>query len=502
LLCDPNGLPFFRVPARVHIHGDRLRAGDLTMAHPLERFYPYMPIWLQNAAISAFGFGWRRERLGGAFRQDVVAFHERDGWCDDRFTEHLNVSLQRVLVYSIQHVAHYREAWATHGLTCTDLKALDCAGLMRLPVTPKAAVRVAPERFLADGLASDRTVRRYPTSGSSGTPIVSMCRPDDHRRFMAAREVRSFGWAGTTMLRSRSMIGGRLVVPKGAHGPPYYRFNAAEKQVYLSAYHIGPSTVRHYVDALNRFKPEVLTGYAYSHVTLARLMLDRGLSLNYQPAALVLGSEKLTTETKLQLQAAIGARAFEEYGSVENCLLATECEAGSLHVSSDFGIVELLDDVGAPVAPGQPGRVVATCLLNYTQPLIRYELGDIASWSLDPCRCGRSQHPVLREVVGRVDDVLTGPDGRQVVMFHGVFLGLPSVHEGQLVQETTSRIAARVVAPGGLSAGESSQIVARIRQRLGDVTVRVDTVPHIERTERGKFRAVVSLLPKPGAAGE
>jgi hypothetical protein len=68
-----------------------------------------------------------------------------------------------------------------------------------------------------------------------------------------------------------------------------------------------------------------------------------------------------------------------------------------------------------------------------------------------------------------------------------------------LVQEAIDRIVVRVVAPNGISAGEVQEISARIVQRLGDVQVRVDVVPFIERTERGKFKAVVSLLPRPDA---
>jgi phenylacetate-CoA ligase len=39
------------------------------------------------------------------------------------------------------------------------------------------------------------------------------------------------------------------------------------------------------------------------------------------------------------------------------------------------------------LAPGQLGRVVVTDFHNYTSPLIRYEIGDVARWA-PPTECG------------------------------------------------------------------------------------------------------------------
>ena len=98
------------------------------------------------------------------------------------------------------------------------------------------------------------------------------------------------------------MIGGRLVVPKGISRPPYHRYNRAERQIYLSAYHIAPHTVDAYVDGLEAYRPSVFTGYAYAHYLLGRMMIARGRRLSYSPDALILGSERwypsITQRTK------------------------------------------------------------------------------------------------------------------------------------------------------------------------------------------------------------
>ena len=178
-------------------------------------------------------------------------------------------------------------------------------------------------------------------------------------------------------------------------------------------------------------------------------------------------------------------------------MLATECEHGRLHVSPDFGIVEIVDDDGRPVPPGRPGKVVCTGLANRTQPLIRYDLGDIASWSSESCPCGRDGLRVLEQIVGRLEDVIVGKNGQVTVRFHGLFANLPNIAEGQVIQEDLDHIRIRVVTRDGFNEDDVRTIRTRVaEERLGPLQVTVERVPFIERTERGKFRAVINRLPK------
>jgi phenylacetate-CoA ligase len=129
------------------------------------------------------------------------------------------------------------------------------------------------------------------------------------------------------------------------------------------------------------------------------------------------------------------------------------------------------------------------------QPFIRYRLGDLAAWDDLVCACGR-QMPIIKEVVGRVEDVVTGPDGRQMVRFHGIFVDQPHIQEGQIIQEAVNRIRVKVVATDGFGLADVQSIVERVQQRLGcQVEVVVERVNAIPRTASGKFRAVICQIP-------
>jgi phenylacetate-CoA ligase len=469
----------------------------MSLTQSLERVYPYAPAWMQSLGLSLYGVAYRHERLAGDFERYVSEFAMRDRWSTSWMRQHVEAEMRRVLIDAITYVPFYRDAWRNAGIRAEMFQTMKLEDLPKLPITPKEALRSAPGSFIAENIASRERLREYQSSGSSGTPVTCSFTAEAHRRFTAAKEARSFRWAGTSIRAPRSMIGGRLVVPTGRARPPFHRYNWAERQVYFSAFHIAPATASSYVAALNRYRPSVLTGYASAHYLLARMMLDQGLSLSYRPDALVLSSERLTAEMKEVLMRAFDTRAYEEYGAVENCVFASECQHGRLHVSTDFGIVEIVDEQGRLVPAGQQGRILCTGLLNPAQPLIRYEIGDLGSWATTPCPCGRNQLPVLGDVLGRLEDVITGPDGRQMVRFHWVFINLPSVIEGQIVQEASDRFRVKVVTTDAFGQAEIAVIRERFATHLGPVRVEVDRVSSIERTRRGKFRAVIKKIAVP-----
>lgn len=474
-----------------------LRSVPAQGLHSLEGLYPYTPLWIQNLGISLYGIAYRRERLGRGFANQVREFKDRDRWSVDEMQAYLMEKLREVLARAFVHVPFYRRAWRSLGITLGDLARFQLEDLASLPITTKGHLRSHPDEFIDSDVARTQQLHRYYTSGSTGTPISCVLTSEAHRRVIAAREARSFGWAGVSILWPRSTIGGRLVTPRADSPPPYYRYNWAERQVYFSTFHISPDRAANYVEGFNRYRPRVLTGYAYSHYALARMMLERGLCLSYRPDALVLSAEKLTPQMKSVIQEAFQARAYEEYGTVEQCVLATECESGRLHVNPDFGIVELLDESGKPTRPGQEGRITCTSLVSDAQPLIRYEIGDLGVWSKETCPCGRNHLPVLKEILGRLEDAVVGQDGRELVRFHGLFIAVPNLVEAQLVQEKRDLLRVRLVVNEGFGEKEENLIRERLcTQRLGKVQVIIERVQQLERSESGKFRAVVSRLSK------
>lgn len=367
----------------------------------LESIYAKLPVWAQHVAVSAYGCYWYWYRFGPGSRALATEYRERDFWTREQWShwqrEHLAALLQRAM----KHVPYYERAW-----TKSDQLAAREGRIAELPLLEKEPLRANYRDFLDQSRAGVATKICH-TSGSTGTPIATVWTREEMRRAMAVREARSAGWAGVSFHRSRATFSGRMAEPDPESRGPYYRYNWPERQVYFSPFHLRPDTAAQYVRALERHQVEWLTGYAVSYYLLAKMIVEHSLPRPTRLKAVVTTSEKLTAEMRAVMQTAYGCRVYEEYSTVENVLFASECPAGKLHVSPDVGLVEILRSDGSPCEPGEPGEVVATCFMRTHQPLIRYRVGDVASWSAEPCDCGRAM-PVIQEVCGRVEDVAMG----------------------------------------------------------------------------------------------
>jgi phenylacetate-CoA ligase len=454
----------------------------------VEIFYSLLPVFSQNIAISMYGYYWRWLRFGGDYLYQVEKFREREKFSFNQWESWQKEELKRILSIAITNVPYYSKTFSIF-----QKKAALEGELQDLPLLEKRILSQAPYSLVRNDIKTKQFT--FKTSGTTGTPVKSIWSLPENRKSLAMREVRSANWAGVSFSLPRATFSGRMVEPDPNSKGPYYRFNFAEKQVYFSAFHLRPDTAKSYVQALWSHKIEWLTGYASSYYLLATLIIKQNLKVP-KLKAVITTSEKLTPQMRSIMEEAYGCRIYEEYSTVENALFASECEYGSLHVSPDAGIIEILREDGSSCNSGEVGEVVATCLLRDYQPLIRYRLGDLAAWGTELCQCGRCM-PIIKEVVGRVDDIIIGPDGRQVVRFPGVFTSQPNVVEGQIIQESLDLIRIKVVPTESFNESDEIDIKKRIHQRLGEsVKVVVEPVTEIPRSQAGKFKAVISNINK------
>ncbi len=456
-----------------------------------DRIYAKSPVLIQNLGISLYGYLWKSRRFGGQFEEFRKAFLDREAYNYGEWAEYQRNELRRILVLANRHTLYYRERFTSLGISEVDLKHFSVEDITGLPLLEKNDLRIRPKDFLSDFSRPGRLFT-YHTSGTTGSPVAIRMSSLSQRKWAGAYEVRVRNWAGVDNRMRRVMIGGRIVVPRANAHPPFWRYNMAERQLYMSAFHISPTNACHYNEAIKRFKPDYLVGYASSHYFLARMILEQGL-IAHQPRAVLLSSEKLTNEMREVIESVYGCPVFDGYSGVEACCLASECEHGNLHVSPDVGLIEIIGELGRPVAPGEVGEIVATGFLNLDQPLIRYRTGDLASVSYEQCACGR-QMPILKELVGRLEDTVIGVDGRETVRFHGIFTGIPHIREGQVIQNNLKDFHLKLVVDPEFSREDIELIEGRFFERLGEIDLKIEKVDRIERTERGKFRAVISKV--------
>jgi phenylacetate-CoA ligase len=228
------------------------------------------------------------------------------------------------------------------------------------------------------------------------------------------------------------------------------------------------------------------------------MMLEQGVAPPPTMRAIITTSEKLTPGGRAAIEKAFDCRVHQEYGTVEDSLFACEHADGRLRLSPDASILELRRPDGSivPHDSDEEGETITTAFIRRSQLFIRYRLGDVARWDQTPDATGFAM-PILKEVVGRIEDVVEGLDGRRTVRFHGIFTEVAGVREAQVIQEERDLLRIRVVPSKSYGPDTEAEIVRRIHARLtSDMRVKVEPVDHIARTAAGKFQAVINRVPR------
>jgi phenylacetate-CoA ligase len=215
------------------------------------------------------------------------------------------------------------------------------------------------------------------------------------------------------------------------------------------------------------------------------------------------GGEVLDDSLRKRTRQALGVGIVDNYGMTE-LFPAWQCPEGSYHVNAEHVIIELLDDEGRPVKPGEFGRVVATTLENHLAPLIRYDLSDYALAVEGDCACGRTL-PIIGKVVGRSINLFRLKNGELFLPWriYDHLEGLDKVRQLQLVQPALDHFIVRFVRDEPLAPEMEAKLKKNIADGIGGgVTVSLERVGEIARTRRGKYMAALcEIAPQEGPTG-
>jgi len=456
----------------------------------LLRFYHRLPAPMRSAAASLRGFYIRSWRYGPDSERLVEEALERERWDSRRWKTWQDEKLAFVLNRAATRVPYYREQWAIRR------RRGDRASweyLENWQILEKESVRQNSTAFVADDCNVHMMFHEH-TSGTTGKPLDLWWSRKAVQMWYALFEARCRRWYGVTRKDRWAILGGQLITSIDDRQPPFWVWNAALNQLYMSSYHLAPDLIPHYLNAIKRYRIKYVFGYASSLYALAQEVLHLRRN-DLESTVAITNAEPLFDYQREKISAAFQCPVRETYGMAEIVAAGSECTGGQLHLWPEVGWVEVFDGL-ARVDDGTPGDFVCTGLLNEDMPLIRYRLGDRGALPVvvrKLCICGRNL-PTLASLEGRSDDVLYTSDGRSIGRLDPVFKAQLPLREAQIIQESLDRIRVRYVPGPGFTSGTGRSIVDQLRAHMGTVEVVLEQVDAVPRDPNGKFRAVINTM--------
>jgi phenylacetate-CoA ligase len=172
---------------------------------------------------------------------------------------------------------------------------------------------------------------------------------------------------------------------------------------YLGVIKVGATAVRNGLNSMESHTEIIRTGGITGIVGvpsfLAKLgqhLHDTGIDASAIKTIICIGEPLRNREMQLtplgeRLESFWPGAVFSTYASSEMATSFTECsERCGGHPPADLLIVEIVDENGIPLPPGQIGEVTVTPLQVTGMPLLRFRTGDISFQLPEKCACGRN----------------------------------------------------------------------------------------------------------------
>ncbi len=422
----------------------------------LQRVYDRMPGLVRSGLTTLRGWTLAKNRYSPASQKFLEELCSHQLWTAKQIEHSQIINLQRILDLGRTHCRFYADY--------PNLKLASVSEWANLPLLSRERIRTH-HLSLINQQVPEKDRIMVATTGTTGASL-KVCYTTEVMRKNWAFRMQQFRWAGVTPRTPRITAFGNRVVPADRRTPPYWIYNAAERQIFLSIFHLSTATAADYIAFLRKHAGWVVEGFPSVLSILADYVISTGDPIPMR--AVFTDGEPMHKFLHAKLEAAFGARLYNTYGNTELCGLIQQCEQGGLHLNTDYAYLEILDEENRPVPAGEVGYLVWTGFINDAMPLLRYRIGDRGSWSPEPCTCGRNT-PLVDPGMTRESDVLCAADGRVFSprSVNQVLKGTTAFRFCQFIQRAPGQVLIRAVGEGEQAERELRKVRQEIAALLG-----------------------------------
>lgn len=398
--------------------------------------------------------------------------------------------LRDLIEHAYVNVPFYSRIMRERGLLPHDIQHI--ADLHKLPILTRELVHSHRKELITNDISS-RKFRIKSTGGTTGQPLQYYVDWDAWSHITACR-YRGQGFSGFKTGDKFATIAGSSLIPN-INPSLRERFRILiERNLPLSAVRLTTDIMENHTKKLIRFKPKFLVGYPTALYILANYIKHANKSIPaikgiFTTAEVLQPSHRETIENVFECQ------VYDAYGCGDGGIIATECKQhNGLHIAMEHAILEFVDSNSNPIQTGR-GTILATDLFNYTQPFIRYQVGDICTLSSEKCLCGRGL-VLITSIEGRRTDILTFSNGvtlsgpAATLMFRdSTFL------QYQLIQEDASTLVVNICKDDKTKNSDIDKTKQLLISHLGnEIQIIINIVDEIPPTKSGKQRFIISNM--------
>jgi phenylacetate-CoA ligase len=459
----------------------------------LQDLYSNSPYYLQTLLLNLYAAKIHKQRYGKQFKSVFSELEKTQYYSKDQILEYQTRKFLNIVRHAYETVPFYNQLFNENGIKPSDIQSLEDAN--KIPLLTKDDVKNNFNEMISSRFTRKDLVLGG-TSGTTGTPLKVLW---DRNTCIYTNAVdwRQKAWGGIFFGDKVAQLLGRPIVSPNRKKKPFWQMDHIHNQLWMSSFHLSDENIIHYIEKLSSYNPVAIEGYPSTLYILSEYMNRNNIVLPMKAA--FSSSETLLPFQKEEIQKAFSCNLYDFYGLAERTVFATECEFhDGKHLNFEYGYTEIVNDSGNNVDEGEKGYLVSTSLQNYGMPLIRYKTTDITRFKSDACKCGR-YITRIENITTKAEDIIVTPEGKMIsssILTHP-FKMANGIKKSQIIQEQKNYITLKLVTDERFNKNEENALLESIRYRIGDnIEITIEQVKDIPRTKSGKYRWVISKVPK------
>ncbi len=420
------------------------------------------------------GFGCRRK---------LELLRSSQYWTKDQTEQYQLKALQSLVETAYQEIPLFRNLMDQKKLQPSSIRHI--SDICLLPILTKDLIRKNyPQRTTRSTPFRQHEVS---SSGSTGTNLVVL-EDSDTTGILYSCHLFSLEMSGWTFGDRHLQFG--MSLERGFFKTMKDRLLGCS---YVSGRELRDEEMDSALNEIENQQIHFVHGYAGSLYRLASRALETKREIKLR--AVSSWGDNLYAHYRRSLEKAFQTKVYDSYGCAEGITVAAQCgHENNYHLYSPFVLVEVVDDSGQPLPPGQSGHLLLTRLQAGAMPLIRYRVEDRGMLGDHrECPCGR-RSPLMLQIEGRDTDIVMTRSGNHLIVhfFTGIFEYFHEIKNFQVVQRRPGHITIYLVPSKEITSAALQKMQNTLYEAGADLEMEFEVVTEIPCAKSGKRRFVIN----------
>lgn len=387
--------------------------------------------------------------------------------------------LKELVIFAYENTNYYRRKFDEVAFNFEDFNSLK--DLEKLPILTKSDLLHFNQEIHTTDKVKFNKLFKASSSGTTGESLQFL-RDENADSFNRASIFRGYSWYGVHPWYYNGYFWG-------------FNFSLIQKlktrysDFLVNRFRLFSYSEKDFLPFIKKIRNATyLEGYSSMIYQTAKLINQKNLEKPKYLKMVKGTSEKIYDSYQAEVQKAFGLKMISEYGAAETGIIAFECPYGKMHINMEGVIVEEIDH-----------EIVVTNLVMKSFPIIRYKLGDFIELAPqdEVCECGL-QHPIIKEVTGRIGEVVYGNiEVYPSLYFYYIFKNLDKNHHlpltYQILQEEKGKLVFHIAET--LNEVQKELLKTEIEKYFNkDIDYDVIDKQNLFKDRKGKLKSFISYV--------